>query len=202
MKRGLTAAACIAAFMSISTAEAATFKFDWTAASGATANDTSVTATGLFEIDASAGEIFDEDDVTDFSITVSGLSIVDFVLTKATAGAEVIMGRIAADGLTVSLTDLFIGAGRSPLTGKDPTPFGCENIGCGTNSGDHTIANGRLPDGTIVTTSFASTSDALGSFGLTVVRDEVSVVPLPASAPMLLAGLGLLAWWRRKQMTA
>jgi len=142
-------------------------------------------AIGTIEIDAGAGETFSTADIIASSVIVSGLNFADFeVNTWISAG-----GAISADGLSASFS-----ASGNPYMADDELFFGCSNVGC---SGGLVEIEALGFDYEYY--QFASQEDALASMVMT--RRDVpppATVPLPAGAPLLLAGLAALGWTRRK----
>jgi len=217
MYRGLKAAAVVAAAMGAADAGASTVTFDvaWSAGTARQSSDPSLRATGVIEIaDVGNGALFDLSDLVRLTIEVVG----DTIATTAfdgTAPDIILSGRVAADGRSAALLDLFVGE-------FDVTGFGCDAPNCAAtlSSGPrpvaYNIASARQPDGTLATTLYGSPADALASFVLTrreapAVPDPApeaapvpapAVIPLPGTAPLLLAGLAGLVILRRKRRAA
>lgn len=216
MFRGLKAAAVFAAAMGATGAGAATVTFDvaWSAETGLRTSDPSLRATGVIEIaDVGNGALFDLSDLVRLTVEVVGDTIATTVF-DGTAPDIILSGRVAADGRSAAILDLFVGE-------FDVTGFGCDAPNCaetlssGPRPVAYNIASARQPDGTLATTLYGAPADALASFVLTrqmgpAVPDPdplpgpepapaPAVIPLPGTAPLLLAGLAGLVILRRKR---
>ncbi|MDJ1008591.1 MAG: VPLPA-CTERM sorting domain-containing protein [Paracoccaceae bacterium] len=189
----LVAAICAGSLGAAAHAGTVTFKFDWEAVSASSTSDETVTASGLIALDGvSAGDRFGAGNLHSLSLFVRGDSIADLTLTED--DPDIFLdGTIAADGITAALTDFFVGA-------LNVYGFGCALAGCVQTAGGSNIVAGEEPPNPLATATYRSPVSALESMFLERVEApaEMSVVPLPASAPLLLAALAALAVWRRR----
>lgn len=239
MKTGILSAVLAAGFMVASGVEAATAKFElnWSAASGTSTTDPSMSVTGLLELAPESDGSFDESNIISLIFSVTGRTIELFTLdfsdldpdtdlepsTPGVQGdAAILDGQVSDDGKTAKLTDFLFSFYGS-------NGFGCDFEDCERDRKKFTdpfynIVSGRqlggnAPNGNRGTTLYASASDALSSISLTRLFDDpdpvdpdpigpdpvdpdpgndLSPIPLPASAPLLLGALAGLALWRRR----
>ncbi|MEL7027462.1 MAG: VPLPA-CTERM sorting domain-containing protein, partial [Pseudomonadota bacterium] len=165
---------------------------------------------------AMAGQSFTINDLISIDIEVSGNSIPTFKI-DGTEPMQILSGRISSNGLFANFSDFFFGRSGG-------LSFGCDFRLCeqGTRPGEnYNIVSGLAFTST---TSYPVSGRALGGLNaqLAVTQDPLdpnpidpdpidpdpvnptppSVVPLPSSAPLLLAGLAGLAFWRRRSRTA
>ncbi|MDF2231530.1 hypothetical protein P2H44_03090 [Albimonas sp. CAU 1670] len=164
------------------------FDFYWSGevgVNGATASDDqSLLGTGYMEIDAAAGETFDQTDVVDMLISFSGLSISSFSITEA--DTLVFEGVIAGSGATASLFDF-----PAPSMISGTNFFGCAASGCGSTTFQVLVSN-AIGDDYFV--DYASSTAAAASMTLTA-----APVPVPATLPLAAAGLAALAFVARRR---
>lgn len=183
-------AAAAVSFLTTTGAQAVVFDFFWTGDSSVDATillsqDDTLRAVGTIEIDALAGQSFGLGDIVTTDITVSGSSITDFTFTTWSSAG----GTISADGLSAS----FDSAGNPFYQSDDFSEFfGCQDLAC--QNAIHAI-NGSLSP--LFTVRYSSPSDVLASYTMTA---QLSAVPVPASAPLLIAGIaGMAALGRRRK---
>lgn len=207
MNTSLAAATLALAGLCATGAQAITFDFEWFASSSPDTTDATMQAVGKIDVDVDAGDSFSFADVLSIDIEVSGATIPTFYI----GGGESITifdGAVASDGLSATLNDFFFG-GSSVLS------FGCDFASCeqGIGTGeDYNIVSGLAFTNT---SAYGTAQRALASFSLTKYFDpvdpdpidngpglgggDVTPVPLPAGAPLLLGGLGVLALLRRRK---
>jgi hypothetical protein len=183
MFRSAAIAAALAA-LAVPAGASTTFDFFWTGDPVAdpsifTSPDATARAEGTIVIDALPGEAFTLADILSTSITVTGAGFSGFTFTSWNSAA----GTIAADGLSAVFT---VAGNPFHLSGNF---FGCLGGGCG----DSTIR--ARQGGDTFDFVYGSPAEALASMRMTA---QVGVIPLPATLPLLLGALGLLAVARRK----
>lgn len=221
MKRRLSAALCAAILLGAQGADASTIKFDflWESISGTSTSDDKMSASGFLELkNVGSDGLFDLTNLHDVSISVSGPSVQDQVFTLL-APAIFLQGRVNPGGETAALADFYIGSLDSIENGATVlgVGFGCDAFGCEQEESRqglaYNIVSSRALDGERVagTTLYASPGRALASMRLTRFDEPPQpenepvtpeVVPLPASAALLLAGVGALAFLRRRRRVA
>ena len=193
--RAAAAAASVAAFALPATA-ATTFDFFWTGdpAAGsalASSGDATATASGVFVIDAGPNDVVGPADVLSFSLVFGTTTLGLFEMTDANVGNLFFDGTVSADGSTIAMTDFFVGTDDFGET------FGCISVlgDCGPMTSRHItmVRNNTAPS---VGFLYDSTEDARASLRFTA--RETTVIPLPATLPLLLGALGLLAVARRR----
>lgn len=183
--RSAAVAATIAA-LAVPAGAATSFDFFWTGDPLAdpaivTSPDATARAEGTVVIDALPGATFTLADILSTSITVTGAGISGYSFTSWNSAG----GTIAADGLSATF---FVAGNPFHLSSNF---FGCLGSGCS----DSTI---RVREGTdVFEFVYSSQASALASMQMTA-RQDVGVIPLPATLPLLLGALGLFAVMRRR----
>ncbi|WOJ92069.1 PEP-CTERM sorting domain-containing protein [Congregibacter variabilis] len=155
------------------------FDFSWIGGSD------SVTALGTMEINAAAGESFVLSDIVATDITVSS----DLFTTYSFTGWTSAGGSIAADGLSAAFSVAGNPYFQDPI--QDSKFFGCLSPLCG---GGHEIR--AVFGDTPIDISYESAADAVASMQMT---RQTGVVPAPVTLPLLVLGLAILGWSRRKK---
>ncbi len=165
------------------------FDVAWSGAVGVrgalTSSDETLSISGFVQIDANPGDMFQEEDFTLVNLTVSGASIVDFVLTDASAFD--LAGMIDASGLFATLS-----VNPAPFAAGAAGAFGCSALLCA--DGEVFVTNDTL-FGPFATVTYASAGAAAQSFAMTA---RTSAVPLPATLPLAAAGVAGFGLLRRR----
>ncbi|MEO1238111.1 MAG: VPLPA-CTERM sorting domain-containing protein [Pseudomonadota bacterium] len=228
MKSGLLCAVMTSAMLVASAAHSASvFSLNWSSTSGQSTTDATMKAIGTLEIGVGDGETFGIQDLISINVDVMGEKINDFTI-DGSENTTFLFGRISDNGLFATLSDFLFANIVDPFIGNgfgcdfdDPEVCAQGNFDGGPN---YNIVSGRLMDPTNVngnkgTTTYASPGRALGSISLTRVFDDPdpvdpdpgpidpgpgplpppNVIPLPATAPLLLGALAGLAFWRRRK---
>ncbi|MEL7105340.1 MAG: VPLPA-CTERM sorting domain-containing protein [Pseudomonadota bacterium] len=229
MKTGILSAVLAAALITASGADASTAKFElnWSSTSGTSTTDDTMKAFGTLEVGVGDGELFGLQDLVSIDVAVTGDTINDFTI-DGTENTQFLFGEISADGMFAFLSDFLFANFIDPFVGNgfgcdfdDPELCGSSNFQGGPN---YNIVSGRQITPTGVngnkgTTTYASAGRALASISLTRLFDDpdpgddgndtpdmgggpgndLSPIPVPASAPLLLGGLAALALWRRRR---
>ncbi|SFI54684.1 PEP-CTERM sorting domain-containing protein [Albimonas pacifica] len=192
MKPSVLAPLALAAGLALSPVAAQAtivFNFEWSGAADAlgvvSTQDPTLTGSGWIELDVAAGETFNQSDVVDMLLSFSGVEITPFIID---AGDSLTFGgQVAASGATATLFDF-----PAPAMISGSNFFGCAESGCGS-----TLFNILVSDGVNdLLVGYGSSVAAAGSIQLTAVG---AAVPLPATLPLAVAGLGALAWASRRR---
>ena len=160
------------------------FDFSWSSAGSTPTPAGAVgSATGTFTIDKAASEAFVISDVTAFSITAMSTNISSFSIS-AFGAPNFFTGTIAGDGLSASLTDIFIGDVTEGFGCTSANCAGAGRVGVGSGGADDFFDFGN---GLAAQQSFVLTASSMGS------------VPEPSTLLLFSAGLTGLALRRYRK---
>lgn len=194
-------ALCAALGASLPASAAVVFNFLWSGdpaldSTIVSSDDATLLATGTITVNRAAGQAFTSADVTAVSISVTGDDIADFVLTSL----GFINGLVAVDGLSATITDLFGSDGANI--------FGCDSLSgdCGPTGAGNVVVGifggtVGIPQTGRQFVAYTSADAAQASFKLTA-QSIVAQVPVPATLPLALLSLGLLAGLRYRSAQA
>ena len=183
-------AAALAAFAL--PAAAATFNFSWFGDPGAypalvSSDDATARAFGTFVIPGAApNALLGVADVTSFSLTFQTATLGPETITKADAVEFFFTGTVAGNGQSIAVSDFFIDRGDP---GETLRAFGCDAATCPILDEKNVFMRFGEERLDFI---YASQSDAQASLRMTV-------IPLPASAFMLIGALAGLAALRRRR---
>lgn len=198
MLRSAAVAASLAV-LAIPAQAATTFNFFWTGDPGAdptitSSGDATAGASGTFVIDAGPNDVVGPANVLSFSLVFGTAGAGTFEMTKANAQFFVFGGTVSADGTSIAMRNLFVAT--------IATTGGLQEFGCNSGAGGCELVAGggnislRRGDADAIF-AYATDDAARASLRLTA-QQQVGVIPLPATLPLLLGALGLLAVARRK----
>ena len=183
-------AAALAAFAL--PAAAATFNFSWSGDPAAdlaliSSGDTTARAFGTFVIPGAVpNALLGADDVTSFSLTFQTATLGPATITQADAVLFFFAGTVAANGRSIAVSDFLTDRGDP---GETLRTFGCIVADCPILDGENVFmrfGEERLDF------LYDSQADAQASMRMTV-------IPLPASAFLLIGALAGLAALRRRR---
>ena len=175
---------------------ATTYNFFWTGDPAVDSNldlssDATAEAFGTFVIDTSGGGLIAPAQVQSFSLTFQTATKAPVTITKQSESLVDFFfdGTLAGDGSVITMRDLYV---QTSANGTSNI-FGCDSdLGdCGVvQVGENIIM--AFSGGPLLTFTYNSTEAAQASL-------RMSIIPLPASLPLLLGALGLFAFLRRRR---
>ncbi|WP_299726665.1 PEP-CTERM sorting domain-containing protein [uncultured Tateyamaria sp.] len=161
--------------------------------------------TGFFETNGTLGVLAAGDFVAwELTLTAPNLwrGTPDVIgTTTASAGISFLetFGSGTATGVTASATQLifdFAGNTAALFSGGDHGNYFCLQ---GENTGACSRVPNQIAIGFDAITGNAEEETRTGSFVFAEVAPSIPAVPLPASLPLLLAGLGLMGWMNHRK---
>lgn len=146
-------------------------------------------ASGVFVIDSTPNATIGPADVVSFSLVFGTRDAGLFEMTPTNADSFFFAGTVSEDGRSIVMRDLYV------ATTGNVQRFGCDSIfGTCERAGDRHIVLTRDAD----TFGFLYSSEVTARAALRFSAQQVSVIPLPATLPLLVGALGLLGLARRR----